>query len=342
MADCLGARGGGFDFSGPAGEKGHAVAALPNVGLVAAELRAGEVALFFEGGCAGLRRAAVVGGEDDERVGGEAVFVEGGENFSDDGIGLHDKIAVGAEAAFALPLGRRENRCVRRREWDVEEKGFPGFRSGGVVCDIVDGLTLEAWEHLDGRETFDDAVVLDEAGHRAGVGAAPEIIEAARDGAADDTGADREAGVAHLRFFRGGGGCRRSWRGRTLGEKAEVPLADGGGGVAIFLQQGWHGETILGDEWRIVGAVEHALLEPAAPRVTTGEQAVAGGRADGGAAVGVGERHALRGEAVEVGRLDFSAGRVERLHVAVSEIVGEDVDDVGSGALGSRHHSRCW
>lgn len=105
VADCLGARGGGFDFSGPAGEKGHAVAALPDVGLVAAELRAGEVALFFEGGCAGLRRAAVVGGEDDERVGGEAVFVEGGEDFSDDGIGLHDKIAVGAETALPCHSG---------------------------------------------------------------------------------------------------------------------------------------------------------------------------------------------------------------------------------------------
>ena len=270
------------------------------------------------------------------------MFVEGGENFSDDGIGLHDKIAVGTETAFALPLGRRENRRVRRREWDVEEKRLPGFRSGGVFDDVADGLALKAREHLDGRETFDDAVVFDQAGHRAGVGAAPEIIEAARDGAADDTGADREAGVAHLRFFRGGGGCRRSWRGRTLGEKAEVPLADGGGGVAVLFEEGGHREAIGGDERRIIGAVEHAFLEPAAPRVTTGEQAVARGRADGGAAVGVGERHALRGEAVEVGRLDFSAGRVERLHVAVSEIVGEDVDDVGSGALGSRHHSRCW
>ena len=341
MADELGTGGSRFYFTGPAGEKGHAVAAVPDVGLVAAELRAGEVALFFEGGCVGLRRAAVVGGEDDERVGGEAVFVEGGENVSDDGVGLHDEITVGAEAAFALPLGRRENRRVRRRERDVEEKRLPGFRGGGVFGDVADGLTLEAWEHLDGRETFDDAVVFDEAGHRAGVGAAPEVIEAARDGTADDTGADREAGVAHLRFFRGCGGCRCSWRGRTLGEKSEVPLADGGSGVAIFLQQGWHGETILGDEWRIVGAVEHALLEPAAPRVTTGEQAVARGRADGGAAVGVGERHALRGEAVEVGRLNFPARRVERLHVAVAEIVGEDVDDIGSGALGSRHHSRC-
>ena len=120
-----------------------------------------------------------------------------------------------------------------------------------------------------------------------------------------------------------------------------MPLADGGGGVAIFLQQGGHGEAALSDEGRIIGTVEHALLQPAAPRVTTGEQAVARGRADGGAAVGVGECHALRGEAIEVRGLDFSAGRVERLHIAVTEIVGEDVDDVGSGALGSRHHSRC-
>ena len=125
VTDKLRVRGCGFDLSRPAGEERHAVAALPDVGFVAAELRAGEVAQFLEAGRVGLRRAAVVGGENDEGVFGEAVSVEGGENFSNDGVGLHREIGVGAKAAFALPLGRRENRRVGRRERDVEEKRFP-------------------------------------------------------------------------------------------------------------------------------------------------------------------------------------------------------------------------
>jgi hypothetical protein len=45
--------------------------------------------------------------------------------------------------------------------------------------------------------------------------------------------------------------------------------------------------------------------------------------------VGVGKREALRRETVEMGRLDFATRGIERLHVAVAEIVGEEVDDVG-------------
>jgi hypothetical protein len=42
----------------------------------------------------------------------------------------------------------------------------------------------------------------------------------------------------------------------------------------------------------------------------------------------------LRREAVEVWCFYFAAGGVERLHVAVAEVVGEDIDDVGLGGVG--------
>ena len=44
--------------------------------------------------------------------------------------------------------------------------------------------------------------------------------------------------------------------------------------------------------------------------------------------MGVGKAHSLSGEAVEVRRGNFAVGIVAS-HIAVSHIVGEDVDDVG-------------
>ena len=137
-------------------------------------------------------------------------------------------------------------------------------------------------------------------------------------------------------FLRSGRRCGRAGGGGggTLGGETEVPLADRGGGVAVLFQQSRHREPVGRDERIVIGAVEHALLQVRAPRVAARQQAVARGRADGGAAVRIGEGHALRDQPVEVRRLDFSALGVERLHVAVAQIVGEDVDDVGLGSWG--------
>jgi hypothetical protein len=112
------------------------------------------------------------------------------------------------------------------------------------------------------------------------------------------------------------------------------------GGVAVQPEERRHGEPALGDERRIIGAVEHAALQASAPRIATREQAVARGRADGGAAVGIGERHPLRGEAVEMRGLDLAALGIERLHIAVAQIVGEYVNDVGLRRGGGRNVER--
>ena len=46
--------------------------------------------------------------------------------------------------------------------------------------------------------------------------------------------------------------------------------------------------------------------------------------------MGVGERHALGGEPIDVGRGD-GGGRIEGLDVAVAEVIGENEDDIGRG-----------
>ena len=44
--------------------------------------------------------------------------------------------------------------------------------------------------------------------------------------------------------------------------------------------------------------------------------------------MGVGETHPAGGETVELGRGDLTLG-VKAMHVAIAEIVGQDVDDIG-------------
>jgi hypothetical protein len=46
--------------------------------------------------------------------------------------------------------------------------------------------------------------------------------------------------------------------------------------------------------------------------------------------VGVGERHPLGGQAIDVRRGDLAAVGVEGVDVAVAEVVGEEEDDVGA------------
>ena len=109
--------------------------------------------------------------------------------------------------------------------------------------------------------------------------------------------------------------------------EADVPFTDEGGCVAVFLEHGGKGEAIFFDETRASGAGEdsfHAGSEGHA----SGEDAVAGGRADGGGAVSVGKAKAFAGELVDVGCGDFRLV-VVAAEVSIAEVVGEDEEDVG-------------
>ena len=119
---------------------------------------------------------------------------------------------------------------------------------------------------------------------------------------------------------------------------AEVPLADAGRGVAC----GFEGLGHIRDVGReLQGPVRHAQFGEGAlvsgdpvgdmqpRRVLSGHDACARGRTDRAGRIGVGEAHALRGEAVDVRRLVVRAA--EAAEVSPAHVVGENEDDVGFG-----------
>ena len=62
----------------------------------------------------------------------------------------------------------------------------------------------------------------------------------------------------------------------------------------------------------------------------------------------LGKGHARRREPVDIRRGDFAAPAAQAMHVAIAEVVGEDVDDVGLGWLviggmqdGQRSQQQC-
>ena len=118
---------------------------------------------------------------------------------------------------------------------------------------------------------------------------------------------------------------------------AEVPFADGGGVVAFLLQQGGQVEAVRLDVERRECA-EDLMGKRSAPAVASGEQGVAGGGADGGRRVAVGEAAAFGGESVDGWGADqFRVGAVAA-GAPVAVVVGEDHDDVGpiGGLRGQR------
>ena len=121
---------------------------------------------------------------------------------------------------------------------------------------------------------------------------------------------------------------------------AEMPFADAGGRIPLLPEHGRHGGAGGRDHGRSVRGKD-AVLHPRPPVVAAGENAVARGRADRCRSMRIGEGHPLRRELVEVRRRDLAALRVQALHIAVAEVVGEDVDDVGFCGLRRRGCGLC-
>ena len=57
--------------------------------------------------------------------------------------------------------------------------------------------------------------------------------------------------------------------------------------------------------------------------------------------MGVGEHHALRGQAIHVGRGDLAVLRIQALNVAVAQVVRKDIDDVGATGVTRCCRSAC-
>ncbi len=112
--------------------------------------------------------------------------------------------------------------------------------------------------------------------------------------------------------------------------QAEVPLPDHAGVVArVFEHFGQGVAAGLDDQARVAGQHAGAGL---APGILAGEQGVARRRAGGAGGVRVGEADARSSGAVDVGGLD--AGSAVAGDVAVAEIVGIHIDDIGAAGRG--------
>ena len=330
---------------GPAHDERHAVPALEEVGLVPAQRAARLVALGDELVDRGRRRAAVVGGEDHQRVAREPFAFQCGEHAADLGVDLAHEISVGVEPALALPFLRRDDRGVRGGQGHVGEERAPGLGVRGVLGDVGADLVGQRGQDIDGfelrargpaaqpflgrgrqlrRETVLDP---DERRHVQG-SADPEVTvkamlqRAVLDGLRVVEAADRTLGgvdrVARLRR-------RPAVRGPF---HAQMPFAEAGGAVALRLEHPRHREPARRDQRRRP-APEHAALQARPPVVATGEEAVARRRADARGRMPVREAPAFGRQTVEVRGRDF-ARRVVGPHVPVALVVGQDQEDVGS------------
>src|SRR5262249_34097332 len=101
---------------------------------------------------------------------------------------------------------------------------------------------------------------------------------------------------------------------------AEAPLADEGGGVAGVLEQPGRGD-VLGTEVLLGVAADRAV-----PGGRAGDRGAARRATRGGAGVERGEAHPPARQAVEVGGADVLLAITAE--VAVTEVVGQDEDDV--------------
>jgi hypothetical protein len=123
-------------FGGPAHEAGHANAAFPHGGLVMEERRVAAVAL-----------AAVVAGENDERVVGEAVFLQFGQNHAHTEVDALDHGLVNGAAAMVHRLFGDHRRFWRvwrlKRGVDGQMRHIKEEGLGLVIADELHGALVD-------------------------------------------------------------------------------------------------------------------------------------------------------------------------------------------------------
>ena len=158
---------------------------------------------------------------------------------------------------------------MRRAQRQVEKKRAVGV---GLGRDEGDGFSRESREHRDGIAVVDHAVVFNHGLHVAGVMKAVKAVESVGQRPIGNGAADRRQAVV---FAGEGGACARI---HIL--KVEMPLADDAGGVAMLSEKRGQGGSVFRDQAGSK-ALHHALLQFGSPGIAAGQQAVAGGRADG-------------------------------------------------------------
>ena len=116
---------------------------------------------------------------------------------------------------------------------------------------------------------------------------------------------------------------------------AKVPLANARGSVAVLLRKSPDRESI-GRNQRRAPFADDSLLQSRAPVISARQQRVTRGRAAAATAVSVRETHSLRGKIVHVRRRNLAALRIIALHIPITEVVGQDDEEVGTRAGSER------
>ncbi|OPZ84984.1 MAG: hypothetical protein BWY76_01617 [bacterium ADurb.Bin429] len=287
----------------------------------------------------GHRRAAVVGGEDDNGVVGNARALQRRQHPAHHVVYHQAEVAVGIRAGFALELRRRQDGRVRRGQREIEKERFLRVR-----FDEANRPVSQRRQHVRMREIRRDGpaaieglaftLLADAVGQRGDA-----VVFDVDIGRHVQRGADAEILVEATVAWAAGDGLRKIHILRRLtGTRPlppQVPLAKAAGGVALVAQEGGGRHAPLFNERRAV-APQHAPFQAGAPVIPPGEDAVARGRADRRCRVGVGAAHPLRRHAVEVWRVKRRL-LVEAGNVAVPHVIGEDVDDIGLARAVSGH-----
>ena len=103
-----------------------------------------------------------------------------------------------------------------------------------------------------------------------------------------------------------------------------MPLANNTGVIVVVLEKFWSGKSIGGDE-RFGESPKYAAFQGAAPIVAAGDNTVAGGSADRGRSVRIGEPHAFPRQAVAV-RCGCPAVRMRQ--VPIPKVISENENNI--------------
>ena len=349
-------------LGGPARDERYAMATFPGVTLHAAPRRRRVMVMVRPHVRDRRGLGAVVAAEEDQRVIGDAQLLEGRQQLADDMVQFGDEVAVRAGLGRALETRGGEGGQVRGLRRMVQEERLVGRslhlrlqpRPAPLQEDQVDLFVIEAWGDQSaaaivrvrvprqlrgverGRRRDRHAIVLDvgvEPVRRRAAGGAEEMVETPVDGPVGDR--LREIDHADARQFplraRDVGGRLRlvdRRAGGGLEREADVPLAHGGGGVALASQHLGQGQPTRLDQARSADSREDAAAVAGTETHPSREEAITRGRADRRGGVRVREAETFPGQSVEVRRGDLRS-RVVAADIAVAQVIGQDHDDVG-------------
>ena len=253
------------------------------------------VGIFIRAAFAAGKGHAVIGGDDDEGVGEQAAFFECGQHAAEVGVEVFDFEGVIEEVvAGGLVVG-------------------PEGRDAVDVGEFLAALG-DARAELVAAVRFDGTIP--EGPRFVGRGGGEEVVEVAGVIRISDTGGGR-LGFAIVESFPGHGARLAGGVFCDTGAPALGGVADGpavfGEGFAPAFELGWEITEVVG-----------GFLE--LPRVAAGENGGAGRGALGVGGVGVFEKNAVAGHAVEMG----SAHPLRAVGTGVdAPVIGDGEEDVG-------------